>query len=68
MSVTDITELLRQRRAAEQAPPPEVYSVLLLKDMSLGELAMRLRSVGLGLSNRHGFIVLHTINPPPQAG
>ena len=72
-NVTDASELFNMRRRYAQrqrralVPPAPTYIVLCVENLSLDELAHRLRGTGLRVTSRFGHPVLHESKEPPPA-
>ena len=66
--IYDLAEIrVLRRRVAREFPRANHYQVVLLENLSIGELANRLRGTDLAFSNRHGHIVLHKAPSPTPA-
>ena len=65
MNVIDLNEIRVLRRRPPEAP---IYIVVMVENLSPGDLLYRLRGTGLALSNRGKYLVLHEApKPPPVA-
>lgn len=65
--VIDLAEIRVLRRQRRESPPLPHFEVVLVENLSIGELAHRLRGTGLVFSSRHGFTVLHESPSPDPA-
>lgn len=68
MNVIDASPFFEARRRRGQEPP--TYHVVMLRDMSVGELARALRNTGLVISTGpdRASTILHRSNQPPPKG
>ncbi len=55
----DATPFFEARAARRRQPAAPTFHVLMLRDMSVGELVNALRGTGLTISTQHGQTVLH---------
>ena len=68
MNVFDATPYFAAKRQwRERRRTDPTYVVVLLENMSVGELVHKLRGTGLAVSTRHGQVVLHTQSTPDSA-